>query len=137
MDYLKADKGNLTEDEVDKIRSQLAIYFPKHINHDFLAILAEVDNQVVSTAFLVLFEKPVNPSFITGKTATILNVLTYPEYRRMGYAKSVLRRIIEEARQWGVASIDLSATPEGVVLYKKLGFVEPKTKYTAMKLQLI
>ena len=137
IDYLVTDNGNLAKDEETAIRSQLATYFPKHINDDFIAILAEKDSNVVSTAFLAISEKPANPAFITGKTGTLLNVLTYPEYRRKGLATRVVSLLIEEARKSGVSSIDLSATQDGKPLYEKLGFTEPKSEYTAMKLQLI
>ncbi len=36
---------------------------------------------------LLIVEKPMSPSFITGKTGTVLNVYTKPEYRNKGYAK--------------------------------------------------
>lgn len=92
---------------------------------------------VISTAFLAISEKPVNPSFITGKTGTLLNVFTYPEYHRMGFATKLVCHIIDEAKQLGVSSINLSATQEGKPLYEKLGFTKPKLKYTAMRLQLV
>jgi ribosomal protein S18 acetylase RimI-like enzyme len=137
FDYLFADRGNLTKDEEIAIRSQLNTYYRKHINNNFIAILAEIDNNVVSTAFLAISEKPANPTFITGKTGTLLNVLTYPEYRRMGIATKVMSKIIDEAKQLGVSSIELSATQDGKQLYEKLGFTELKSKYTQMKLQLV
>ncbi|SMD02544.1 GNAT family N-acetyltransferase [Sporomusa malonica] len=136
IDYLLADNGNLTTDEKNAIRSQLTTYFSKHINHDFIAILAETDNNILSTAFLAISEKPANPAFITGKTGTLLNVLTYPEYRRIGIASRVISKIIDEAKQLGVSSINLSATKEGKPLYEKLGFTE-SPKYTSMKMQLV
>lgn len=134
LDFLFDHIGNLTEDQESAIRLQLASYFTKHINNDFLAILAETKNDVVSTAFFVIDERPANPIFITGKAGTLLNVFTYPKYRRMGFAKKVIERIIEEAKQIGVSSIDLLATQDGKPLYEKLGFTEPKD--TAMRLQL-
>lgn len=137
IDYLIADRGSLTPEEETAIRSQLATYFPKHINEGFIAILAEIDGQVISSAFLVITEKPANPAFITGRTGTVLNVLTYPAYRRKGIATHVMKRIIEEAKRFDVSSIELSATNDGRQLYKELGFVETQSNYTSMKLQLI
>jgi len=137
VDYLLADRGSLTLEEEAAVRAQLKRYFPEHINRDFIATLVEIDHQVVSAAFLAIAEKPANPAFITGKTGTLLNVLTYPEYRRRGIATRIIREIIEEAKKLDVSSIDLSATPDGKALYEKLGFIEPKSKYTRMKLQLI
>lgn len=134
IDFLFEEEGGLSADEETAIRMQLATYFAKHINHDFIAILAEIDGTIVSTAFLAISERPANPVFITGKTGTLLNVFTYPEYRRKGLATQTVCRIIEEAKTLGASSIDLSATEDGKPLYEKLGFKEPKS--TAMRLQL-
>ena len=136
IDFIIDDRGDLSVVEEIAIRKQLATYFAKHINHDFIAVLAETDNQVVSTAFLAISEKPANPTFITGKTGTLLNVFTYPQYRRKGLATKVISQIIDEARKMGLSTIDLSATKNGKPLYEKLGFNEPKHT-TAMRLQLI
>ncbi len=138
LDLLLAVCGSLTTDEEIAIRSQLATYFVKHINHDFIAILAEIDNNVVSIAFLAISEMPANLEFITGKRGTLFNVFTYPEHRRMGFATKVLSLIIEDAKQFGVSAIDLDATQDGKPLYEKLGFTEPKSKqHIGMKLQLV
>lgn len=136
IDYLTIDMGGLKAEDEAVIKSQLVNYIAKNINQTFIAYFAEVDKKVVSTAFLAISEKPANPHFITGKTGTLLNVLTYPEYRRKGLASKVIKRIIEEARQLGVSYIELSASEEGKPVYEKLGFSEIKSKYTAMRLQL-
>jgi GNAT superfamily N-acetyltransferase len=137
LDYLTADRGALTVGEEAAVRAQLAKYFSEHINRDFVAILAEIDHKVVSVAFLAIAEKPANPAFITGKTGTLLNVLTYPEFRRRGIASRVIGEIVEEAKKLNVSSIELSSTPDGKPLYEKLGFIEPTSKYTTMKLRLV
>lgn len=118
------------------IIAQLQSYFPKHINDDFIAVFAEVDGKVVSTAYLVITEKPAKPSFITGKTGTFLNVFTYKDFRRKGFASKVLQYIIEEARNLNLSFIELSATKAGLPLYKQLSFTEKNSKYTSMILQL-
>lgn len=40
LDFLLADRGHLNVDEESAIRIQLGSYYAKHINHDFIAILA-------------------------------------------------------------------------------------------------
>ena len=42
-------------------------------------------------------KKPISPSFISGKTGTVLNVYTKPEYEHKGYAKSIIKMILEDA----------------------------------------
>ena len=134
MDYLKLE-GGLTQDQEKTIHTQLRKYFFKHIqSDDFLAILAVDGDNVASAAFLVITERPASPAFITGKSATVLNVLTYPEYRKRGLSTRVLLALIEEAKGMGVSMIDLFATPDGVPLYKKLGFQE--SRYPSMRMFL-
>lgn len=135
IDFLKMNKGFLSSEDEEIIRKQLYNYFEKHIPlGDFIAMIGELDNKIVATAFLILQERPANSSFITGLTATLLNVMTYPEFRRKGIAMKVIQALIEDAKSLGVSSIDLSSTENGKELYKKLGFVEPA--YTAMRLKL-
>lgn len=135
--YLAEDIG-LSPDEENTIRAQLVTYFTKHIGEDFIAVLAETDSKAVSTAFLIITEKPANPFFLNGKTATILNVYTIPEYRRLGISKRVLGHIIDLARQSNVSSIDLNASATGKPLYKMLGFSEPSalSSHVPMRMKL-
>ena len=138
IDYLIYDRGCLSPNEEAAIKKQLEKYFAKHIpDNSFIGMLAEIDNTVVSVAYLSISEKPANPSFITGMTGTLLNVLTYPEHRNKGFATKVIQRIIEEAEQYGLSSIDLSATSSGKPLYEKLGFHVHVSNYTSMRMKLI
>lgn len=136
IDFLTMDQGRLSDQNEKDIRAQLKVYLAKHIPlEDFIAVIAKhPTGKIASAAFLIIQERPANPSFITGLTGTLLNVVTYPEFRRKGIASQVIGEIINEARQKGVSSIDLYATDDGRGLYKKLGFVEPS--YTSMRLKL-
>lgn len=51
-------------------------------------------------------------------------VLTVPEFRRRGFAESLMRRALEFIEQRGVATVKLDATEIGINLYRRLGFVE-------------
>lgn len=135
IDYLIEDRGSILPEEKEKIEEQLRQYLPNHFSDDtFIGVIAESNNEVMCVAYLAISEKPANPAFITGKTGTLLNVLTYSQYRRQGLATKVIYRIIEEAKQCGVSSIDLSATNDGKPLYEKIGF--HVSKYTAMRLKI-
>lgn len=137
-DYLAEDRGELSKDETEAVVNQLMYYFPKHLNSDFIAFLAEKDGQVVSTVYMAVAEKPANPAFITGKTATILNVFTYPEYRRKGIATKLLTMMINKAKAMNISYLEQSATESGRLLYEKLGFVRKQSsKYTEMRLELL
>ncbi len=125
MDYIAADYGEISPSDREKILAQLPGYFWQGLeDKSFLAVFAEVDGNVVSTAYLAICNKPASVVFPTGKTGTLLNVITDPQHRRKGYASLVVSRIVEEARKLGVDSIDLTATQAGKSLYDQLGFQE-------------
>ena len=136
IDYLTEDRGALSQEEEAAIKNQLEIYYTKHIkDNTFIGIIAEIEGEAVSTAYLAISEMPANPAFITGITGTLLNVLTYPKHRRKGIATKVINKIINEAKKVGVSHIDLSSTSDGKYLYEKMGFKE--SSYTAMGMRLI
>lgn len=135
FDFLANFKEVLAPDEKKAISLQLRSYYKKHLNRNFFAVLAEKEGEVISAAFLVIYEKPANPWFKTGKTATLLNVLTYPEHRKKGYAAKVIKLLIEKAKQLNVSYIDLSASEIGRPLYEELGFAEVRS--TEMRLRLM
>lgn len=139
FDYFATEKLEVTNDKRDSICSQLRQYYSKHLNDDFFAVFMEDDiGNIVSTGSLVIFERPANLSWPTGKTALILNVLTYPEYRKMGYATNIMNLLIEEAKRQDVSYIELSATELGKPVYEKLGFQENElSHFTKMKLSLL
>lgn len=135
LDYLREDQGELSPEEQALITNQLRDYFTTHLSMgDFIALLAGEGQKTMAVAFLVITEKPANPAFITGNTGTILNVLTYPEYRRRGIAYELITALIGEARGQGVSQLELSATAQGRPLYEKLGF--HVSQYTPMRLGL-
>ena len=94
------------------------------------------DEDIISCAFLLIVEKPMSPSFITGKTGIILNVYTKPEWRKKGYAKKLMTMLLEDATVQGVSVIELKATEDGYSLYKSVGFEDVVTKYHNMKIVL-
>ncbi len=139
FDYFAAEKLEIDDDKRNLIGSQLKEYYSKHLNLDFFAAFIEDDSgNIVSTAFLVIFEKPANLSWTTGKTGMILNVHTYPKYRKMGYATKTMNLLIQEAKNQDLSYIELSASELGKPLYKKLGFQEfEPSHFTEMKMYLL
>jgi len=130
MDYFDLD-----ETEKRKIENNLRVYFDEHINKgDFVGLVAEYNGNTASSVYLVITDKPANPHFMEGKTGTLLNVFTYPDYRKKGLAQKLIMEILKEAREKGVGYIDLLATDAGYPLYKKLGFNESKDKSMWLKL---
>ena len=139
FDYFAAENLEVSTEQHRIIENNLRQYYSKYLNTDFYAAFVEIDNEIVSVAFLAVSNKPANLSFPTGKTGTIFNVLTYPEYRNRGYATSIMKLLLDEAKKQDLSYVDLSSSESGKSLYQKLGFKEskPSAHFTNMKLSLL
>lgn len=68
-------------------------------------------------------------SIVTGGVAGIYSVATLPQFRRLGFAEAIMRRVIEEAeRTQGIRATVLQATWSGISLYERLGY-RPVTNF--------
>lgn len=132
--YLQEDLGVITDKQL--IQESLPGYYEKHLNKDLMVYIARDDEDIVACAFLLIVEKPMSPSFITGKTGTVLNVYTKPEYRNKGYAKKLMTMMLEDATAQDVSVIELKSTEDGYSLYKSVGFEDVVVKYHNMKIAL-
>lgn len=101
-----------------------------------MVYVARAGEDIASCAFLLVVEKPMSPSFITGKTGTVLNVYTKPEYRHRGYAKKLITMMLEEAALRDISVVELKSTEDGYSLYKSVGFEDVKSNYYNMKIVL-
>ena len=134
--YLQEDLGQIADADLELISSSLPSYYEKHLNKDLMAYVARDEMDIVSCAFLLIVEKPMSPSFITGKTGTVLNVYTKPDYRKKGYAKKLITTMLEDAKAEGVSIVELKSTEDGYSLYKSVGFENVVSKYHNMKIVL-
>lgn len=134
--YLNEDLGVISNENLELMQASLPSYYEKHLNKDLMAYVARDEMDIVSCAFLLIVEKPMSPSFITGKTGTVLNVYTKPDYRKKGYAKKLITTMSEDAKAEGLSIIELKATEDGYSLYKSVGFEDVVAKYHNMKIVL-
>ena len=138
LDFIGEFHKDVDEEEKDKIKISLENYFNGHIEKDdFFGIICEHSGEVISVAFMTICEWPANRTFINGKIGTILNVYTYPKYRKNGIGTNVVKKIIDEAKKLNVSIINLLATEDGKNVYRKLGFIETEDKSMRLKLQNI
>lgn len=63
-----------------------------------------------------------------GRIAYVQWVATDAEFRRRGASRAVMTALIEWVRTQGVSRIDLHASPDGLRLYRELGFEEPHSE---------
>jgi GNAT superfamily N-acetyltransferase len=74
----------------------------------------EEDRRLVSTATLVCYRR---------RLAWIGMVLTHPEYRGRGFARALLKHILDYADALGIETVKLDATDQGRPIYEALSFV--------------
>lgn len=136
LEYLRADYSVLPKEVEQVLRVQLPLYFSRHLGKDCHVYLAEEHQSAVSCAFLIVLEKPANPTFPTGKVGAVMNVYTRPVYRRRGFACALLERLISDARKMDLSYLELKATEQGLHLYQRLGFNREISRYLPMRLIL-
>ena len=134
--YLQEDLGEIGDADLKLIESLLPGYYERHLNKDLMVYVARNEKDIVFCAFLLIVENPMSPSFITGKTGTVLNVYTKPEYRKKGYAKKLMNMMLEDAKAENVSIIELKATEDGYSLYRSVGFEDVVAKYHNMRISL-
>lgn len=135
--YIQEDLGDVATADLEAMREALPDYYSGHLNNDLYAYITRSDaGEIVACAFLLIVEKPASPAFITGKTGTVLNVYTKPEYRHKGYAKKLMEMMLEDAAKEHLSVVELKSTDEGYRLYQSLGFEDVVSKYHVMRVRL-
>jgi len=125
----------INDTERNEIENNLKTYFDSHINKkNFIRIVGEYNGNIVSTVYLIISVYPANPNLVNGKVGTLLNVYTFPKYRKKGIAKKFIEEIIKETKLIGIDCMDLKATEKGHNLYIKLGFKKNKDKGMGLKI---
>jgi GNAT superfamily N-acetyltransferase len=64
---------------------------------------------------------PYNPG---GQVGHVFGVVTDPAHRGLGYAHAVMEGLLDWFRDRGVSRVDLNASPDGMRLYRRLGFAD-------------
>ena len=131
--YLSEDYGEIPQEQLALIADQLPDYFRKHLDQDLFAFVCRDAQSIVGCCFLYISEKPSNPTFINGKTGTVLNVYTKPEFRKRGIAGELIKLLLAESKAQHLDYVELQATDAGYHLYKSLGFADVVSKYHDMK----
>ncbi len=131
--YLKEDHGDLKDKELAILEEDLPHYFSKNLNNNIFSYICRNEQEIAACALLLVVEKPMSPAFINGKTGTVLNVYTKPEYRHKGYAKKLMNMLLEDATAMELCIVELKATEDGYPLYKSIGFKDAVSKYHQME----
>lgn len=115
-------EGREVPKDVD-LKSALFDYYHKHMaDGTFVSWLAMDRDEIIGTSGMSFVEKPPYFTCPSGKLGLLSSMYTNPNYRRMGIAKELLDRVVNEARNYGCGAVHITASDMGVKLYTAYGF---------------
>ncbi|SNU08898.1 N-acetylglutamate synthase, GNAT family [Lachnospiraceae bacterium] len=112
-----------TPPEGVNLEATLRDFYERHMaDGTFVSWLAFDGDKIIGTSGMSFVEKPPYFTCPTGRIGLLNSMFTDPDYRRMGIAKELLHRVVEEARSYGCATVHVTASDMGVKLYTSYGF---------------
>lgn len=110
------------KEDID-LKPVLLDYYKRHMKDGtFVSWVALDGNNIIGTSGMSFVEKPPYFGCPSGKIGLLSSMFTNPNYRRNGIAKELLSRIVNEAKQYGCGTIQITASDMGVKLYTDFGF---------------
>jgi ribosomal protein S18 acetylase RimI-like enzyme len=86
-------------------------------NRPLRLLMAYVDNKPVCTSSI----------FLLRQTASLFDISTLQEYRNRGYGSAITHYTLSYAKKLGARFATLQAAPDGLNIYKRMGFKETCT----------
>ncbi len=115
-------EGRKVPEGVD-LEAALFDFYHRHMaDGTFVSWLAMDGDKIIGTSGMSFVEKPPYFTCPTGRLGLLSSMYTDPDYRRMGIAKELLHRVVEEARAYGCGAVHITASNMGVKLYTAYGF---------------
>ena len=111
------------KEEIDLVPA-LKDYYTRHMaDGTFVSWLAFDGDDIIGTSGMSFVEKPPYFGCPSGRIGLLSSMFTNPNYRRNGIAKELLSRVVNDARDYGCGTIQITASDMGVKLYADFGFV--------------
>ena len=105
------------------LEAVLKDYYLRHLSDGtFISWLALDNDRIIGTSGMSIVEKPPYFGCPSGKIGLLSNMFTDPSYRRKGIAKTLLSKVIDEAKTQGCGTVQITASNMGVLLYSDYGF---------------
>lgn len=112
------------KEDID-IAPALRDYYQRHMKDGtFISWIAVDNKKIIGTSGMSIVEKPPYFGCPTGKIGLLSSMFTDKSYRRKGIAKELLSRVIDEAREQGCGTVQITASDMGVLLYSDFGFTK-------------
>ena len=105
------------------LRPALYDYYKRHMaDGTFVSWLAVDGDKIVGTSGMSFVEKPPYFGCPSGRIGLLSSMYTDNNYRRQGIAKTLLSKVIDEAKAYGCGMVQITASDMGVLLYTDFGF---------------
>ena len=110
------------KEDID-LEPALRDYYLRHLSDGtFVSWLALDNDRIIGTSGMSIVEKPPYFGCPSGKIGLLSSMFTDPSYRRKGIAKTLLSKVIDEAKAQGCGTVQITASDMGVLLYSDFGF---------------
>ncbi|MCR5330831.1 MAG: GNAT family N-acetyltransferase [Lachnospiraceae bacterium] len=115
-------EGKTVPEGVD-LEPALKDFYHRHMaDGTFVSWIAMDGDKIIGTSGMSFVEKPPYFGCPTGRLGLLSSMYTDPDYRRMGIARELLHRVVEEAGAYGCGAVQITASDMGVKLYTAYGF---------------
>lgn len=114
----------MSDEDRQELENVTKEFYLSHINKDLINWGVMIENKLIASGSLCLFNRIPYSENLTGKEGYILNIYTCPNYRKQGIASQLLNEMKEYAEQNQLKRLWLSSSDNGIALYKEHGFIE-------------
>ena len=112
------------QEDIDLVPA-LRNYYQRHMaDGTFLSWIAVDNGRIVGTSGISVVEKPPYFGCPSGRIGLLSSMFTEKAYRRMGIARELLSRVVDEAIERGCGTVQITASDMGALLYSDFGFVK-------------
>lgn len=112
------------KEDID-LRPALKDYYTRHMaDGTFVSWLAVDGEKIIGTSGMSIVEKPPYFGCPSGKIGLLSSMFTDKNYRRQGIARELLSRVVNEAKERGCGTVQITASDMGVLLYTNFGFTK-------------
>ena len=91
-------------------------------NNSFIVYLARHGGEMAGIGGMVIREQPGSFKNPTGKVGYLMNMYTFPSFRKRGICSEILKLLLAEAANMGIKAFELHASKDGESVYKQHGF---------------
>lgn len=110
-------------DEDIDLKPALKNYYERHMaDGTFVSWIALDGDRIIGTSGMSFVEKPPYFGCPNSKIGLLSSMFTANSYRRRGIAKTLLEKVINEAKEYGCGTVQITASDMGVLLYTDFGF---------------